>query len=47
LEGVFKNVLTNLESSMSENEARRVKLQREFNRKNQFAEEHLQRMIDN
>ena len=45
MEGVFKNVLTNLESSMSENEAKRVKTQKEFDRKNQYAEENLQRMI--
>ena len=46
MEGVFKNVITSLESTISESEARRVKLLKEFDRKNQILEEHLQKLSE-
>jgi len=46
LEGPFKSAVTILERFMSENEAKRVKFQKEFDQKNQIFEEHLQKLIE-
>jgi len=44
LEGLIQSLVTNLESTTSENEAKKVKLQKEFDRKNKIFEEHLQKL---
>lgn len=44
MEGLFKNVITNLESITSANEGKIVKIQKEFDRKNQILEENLRKL---